>query len=111
MAGVNIHIPNVEDPVALRQTLMSIVRALEEGGGDYTDADAIYAINNDGDHGATASHNYFSGDHTDLSNVQSDDHHTKYSDADAEAAINNDSDHGSTAPHNYRPRWRLWIGT
>lgn len=52
------------------------------GGGSYADSDAIAAINNDSDHGLTASHNY-------------------YTDSDAIVAINNDSNHGSTAPHNY----------
>mgnify|MGYP000255785414 CR=1 FL=1 len=41
----------------------------------YSDSEAISAINNDGDHGSTASHNYFSGDHRDLSNVYSNQHH------------------------------------
>lgn len=43
----------------------------------YTDADARNAINTDSDHGSTASHDYFSGDHADLSNVQSDQHHSR----------------------------------
>ena len=34
----------------------------------YTDSEAVAAINNDGDHGSTAQHNYFSGDYNDLSN-------------------------------------------
>lgn len=38
---------------------------------------AISAINNDSDHGSTASHNYFSGSHTDLSNIGADDHHAQ----------------------------------
>src|SRR6056297_1486558 len=89
----------------------------------YADSEAISAINNDTDHGSTASHNYFSGSHNDLSDVGSSDHHTKttsaseltdvspdsnssahhsrYADSEAISAINNDSDHGSTASHNY----------
>jgi len=67
----------------------------------YTDSEAVAAINNDTDHGSTAQHNYFSGSHSDLSNVGADDHHTKYTDSEAVAAINNDGDHGSTAQHNY----------
>src|SRR6056297_207116 len=89
----------------------------------YEDSEAISAINNDSDHGSTASHNYFSGSHNDLSNIGSSDHHTKttsaseltdvspdsnssahhsrYADSEAISAINNDSDHGSTASHNY----------
>jgi len=38
---------------------------------NYTDSDAIDAINNDSDHGSTASHNYFSGNYGDLSNIPS----------------------------------------
>ena len=48
----------------------------------YTDGDAVTAVNNDADHGSTASHNY-------------------YTDSDAVAAINTDADHGSTASHDY----------
>jgi hypothetical protein len=43
----------------------------------YTDSEAVTAINNDTDHGSTASHNYFSGSHDSLSNINSDDHHVK----------------------------------
>ena len=43
----------------------------------YSDSDATDAINNDGDHGSTASHNYFSGSHNDLSNVGDNDHHNQ----------------------------------
>jgi hypothetical protein len=39
--------------------------------------------------------------HSNLSNISDDDHHTKYTDTDAIGAINNDNDHGSTASHNY----------
>lgn len=53
----------------------------------YSDSDAVTAINSDSDHGSTASHNYFSGSHNDLSNVGSSDHHTKYSDSDAQSAV------------------------
>ena len=72
----------------------------------YEDADAIAAINNDTDHGSTASHNYYtdaqainainndvdhsstaSHSHTDLSNVSSDDHHTRYSDSESRNAV------------------------
>jgi len=67
----------------------------------YTDAEAQAAINNDTDHGTTAQHNYFSGSHSDLSNVGANDHHTKYTDSEAISAINNDTDHGSTAQHDY----------
>jgi len=53
----------------------------------YDDSEAISAINNDTDHGSTASHNYFSGSHNDLSNIGSSDHHTRYSDEEAQDAI------------------------
>ena len=53
----------------------------------YSDSEAISAINNDSDHGSTASHNYFSGSHNDLSNIGSSDHHTRYSDSEARAAV------------------------
>lgn len=43
----------------------------------------------------------FTGSHTDLSDITSDDHHTRYADSEAISAINNDADHGSTAAHNY----------
>lgn len=39
------------------------------GGSSYTDQQAIAAINNDADHGSTASHTYFSGNFSDLSGV------------------------------------------
>src|SRR6056297_528994 len=44
---------------------------LSEGSNNlyFTDSRAISAINNDGDHGSTASHNYFSGNYNDLSNT------------------------------------------
>lgn len=51
----------------------------------YTDSDAISAINNDADHGSTASHNYFSGSHTDLTNITPDAHHARYTDAEVQA--------------------------
>jgi len=57
----------------------------------YTDSDAITAINNDIDHGSTASHNYFSGSHADLSNITSDDHHTKTSSASELTDVSADS--------------------
>ena len=53
----------------------------------YDDSEAISSINNDTDHGSTASHNYFSGSHNDLSNIGSSDHHTRYSDEEAQDAI------------------------
>jgi hypothetical protein len=37
----------------------------------YTDSEAVAAINNDGDHGSTAQHDYFSGDYLDLVNKPS----------------------------------------
>lgn len=40
-------------------------------------------------------------DHSNLSNVKSDQHHPQFTAGDARTAINNDNDHGSTAPHNY----------
>lgn len=52
----------------------------------YTDAEAQSAINNDADHGSTAPHNYFSGSHTDLTNVGASDHHTRYADSEAVTA-------------------------
>src|SRR6056297_1831941 len=57
----------------------------------YDDTDAISAINNDADHGSTAPHNYFSGSHTDLSDVGTDDHHSRYTDTEAITAINNET--------------------
>lgn len=53
----------------------------------YTDADAEAAINNDADHGSTAAHNYFSGDHADLTNVGASQHHTRYADSEARGAV------------------------
>lgn len=38
---------------------------------EYTDSEAMSAINNDGDHGSSASHNYFSGNYGDLSGTNS----------------------------------------
>jgi hypothetical protein len=67
----------------------------------YSDSEAVGAINDDGDHGSTASHNYFSGSHDDLSSIGNSDHHTRYSDSEAISAVNSDGDHGSTASHNY----------
>lgn len=43
----------------------------------YTNSDAQSAINNDADHGSTAPHNYFSGNHGDLSGIGEDDHHVR----------------------------------
>lgn len=40
-----------------------------------SDANIRDTINTDPDHATTASHNYFSGDHADLTNVTSDQHH------------------------------------
>jgi len=54
---------------------------------NYTDSDAITAINNDSDHGNTASHSYFSGSHNDLTNIGSADHHAKYTDSEAVNAV------------------------
>lgn len=56
-------------------------------GGSYSDEDAVDAINADADHGSTASHDYFSGSHDDLTDVSSDDHHTRYSDEEAQDAV------------------------
>ena len=42
-----------------------------------TDSEVQVAVNNDADHGSTASHNYFSGSHNDLSDVSAGDHHAK----------------------------------
>jgi hypothetical protein len=52
----------------------------------YTDQEAVNAVNNDADHGSTATHNYFSGDHNDLSNIDSNDHHDRYTDSEASNA-------------------------
>lgn len=41
----------------------------------YVQSEAITAINNDSDHGSTASHNYFAGGHGDLSGVNEQNHH------------------------------------
>lgn len=56
----------------------------------YTDSDAETAINNDADHGSTASHDYFSGSHVDLTNVSSNDHHSRYTDSEARTAVEGD---------------------
>ena len=40
----------------------------------YTDSEAVSAVNADVDHGSTASHDYFSGDHVDLSNKGTNTH-------------------------------------
>jgi hypothetical protein len=61
------------------------------GTSDYTDSDAVAAINADTDHGSTAQHDYFSGDHADLTGLSPDDHHTRYTDSEARSAINNSS--------------------
>jgi len=52
----------------------------------YTDSEAVSAVNNDADHGATAQHDYFSGSHQDLTDVNSDDHHSRYTDSEAVSA-------------------------
>jgi hypothetical protein len=62
----------------------------------YSDSDAISAINNDTDHGSTASHNYFSGSHNDLSNIGTDDHHAQNHD-------NSDHTTNYLAQSNYNP--------
>jgi len=76
-----------------------------------TDSEVQTAINNDADHGSTASHNYFSGDYSDLTNVSittgdlsfdtatqteldnhigvADAHHARYSDEEAQDAVGN----------------------
>lgn len=53
----------------------------------YTDSDAVTAINNDSDHSSTASHS-----HTDLTDVQTDQHHTKYTDSEARSAVTGNVD-------------------
>jgi hypothetical protein len=73
----------------------------------YSDSDAIDAINNDTDHGSTASHDYFSGSYNDLSGRShgNEDHdsnfllasnynpetdtHSRYSDTEAQTAVEN----------------------
>lgn len=71
-----------ENPIAADAFSSSEVQNLRSGALDdgttpwtsnnhYDDADAQAAINADTDHGSTASHNYFSGDYTDLSNTPS----------------------------------------
>jgi hypothetical protein len=58
-----------------------------DGTAQYTDSDAVAAINADTDHGSTAQHDYFSGDHTDLTGLSPDDHHSRYTDGEAVAAV------------------------
>jgi hypothetical protein len=38
-------------------------------------------------HGRTAQHDYFSGSHNDLTNVGTDDHHSRYTDSEAVSAV------------------------
>jgi hypothetical protein len=52
------------------------------------------------------SHDHSGGDggqiaHSSLSDIGTDDHHSKYTDAEAQAAINADTDHSSTASHSH----------
>lgn len=60
---------------------------LGPSGTSWDDVDIIEAINTDNDHGVTAPHTYFSADHTDLSNIQSGQHHTRRSDSDFQDAM------------------------
>jgi hypothetical protein len=64
--------------------------------GTYSDADARSAINTDSDHGSTAPHNYFSGDHADLTGVGANDHHSQDHD-------NSDHTTNYLAQSNYNP--------
>lgn len=64
---------------------------ISNAGSDYSDADARSAINNDSDHGSKASHNYFSGSHDSLSNVNSSDHHSKTNSASELGDVSADS--------------------
>lgn len=57
----------------------------------YTDSDALTAVNNDPDHGSTASHNYFSGNHSDLAGLAPDNHHSRYTDTEAIDAVNGET--------------------
>ncbi len=65
------------------------------GGVDFNATDAIEAINNDNNHGSTASHNYFSGSHTALSDISSDDHHSKTSSASELSDVSPDSNNNA----------------
>jgi len=60
---------------------------------DYTDG---YVLRADGSKYVSTTLN-----HDDLTNVNSDDHHSRYTNSEAVTAINDDSDHGSTAQHDY----------
>lgn len=66
----------------------------------YTDSEAITAINGDTNHATNASHNYFSGSHTDLINVGATDHHTNVNDPtpDEKAALSGANTPSSTNP-------------
>src|SRR6056297_3555764 len=64
----------------------------------YTDEDVQEAINNDADHGSTASHNYFSGSHNDLTDVGTNDHHTKTGDNEVYGLILSDTKANRPAP-------------
>jgi len=61
-----------------------------------TGSDVVTVVNNDKDHGSTASHNYFSGSHTNLTDVGSDDHHERYTDTEASDAAPVQSVNGET---------------
>lgn len=39
--------------------------------------------------------------HDNMTDIESDQHHSRYTDDEAQTAINNDVDHGQTAPHDF----------
>lgn len=53
MVDINVTVTQAQ-PIAVESTVGKY-------SSDYTDSEAIAAINNDSDHGSTAAHNYFSG--------------------------------------------------
>jgi len=52
-----------------------------------TDAEIRTTIDNDTNHGQDAYHEYFSGDHKDLVDVQPDQHHTRFTEGEARNAV------------------------
>src|SRR6056297_1031776 len=83
ISGDNITLTEIEDGLEINNDITSYYTQTEIDNWDhndltninsndhhsrYTDSEAITAIDNDVDHGATANHNYFSGDYTDLIN-------------------------------------------
>lgn len=60
---------------------------LGSAGTNWEDIDIVQVINEDPDHGTDAYHNYFSGSHDDLSDIATDDHHTRRTDIEDRDAV------------------------